>query len=532
MADIDSISESAPIDIEVSGAQGPRGLAGPNSVTSATTSDGSANLSLAAATVSGLLTAGHIHGNLAGTLYTHVRTGEAMSKGDPFYISGFHVGSSQPIAMRADASDPLKMPAVGVMDADYAINTSSANGIISGTLSNINTAGYVVSKPVYVANGGGYSNVAGTIPQQVGITERANASTGAFIVTSNKVIASADISDASTLPVYNESTELFDEVAVLYNENGEVNATGFLTEGGSFYAYNGDDFVSISFAQSPLNFKIGTKQFRFNQPVGDGGQYTVPDGTGTLALTSAPNGEPDKLTNGTIDGTLTVNSTTYTYGTGAASAHRTALGLDRVAGFELVGVIRNTGSGWAFINDANHTPYGFASCTASATNITLTYSKTATKVGTFIAVPDETFAARNLCVGASVGLTSAVLTLTGLTSSGYIQWNGTSFIAIGHIGISSVTYSGSEITVNHDPAGNGNVAADILCQSHNYFVVQTGCNATQTRFRLVDGATGSSITSFPSGLNIWFCRMAHQQCNPTTLISANGNIWIYGIMHQ
>jgi len=194
------------VEIQVVAPAGPAGAtgpAGPNSVTSATTSDGTANLSLsnvstATATVSGLLTAGHIHGNLAGTLYTHVRTGEAMSKGDPFYISGFHVGSSQPIAMKADASNAAKMPAVGVMDADYANNTSSANGIISGTLSSVDTDGYAVNSPIYVADGGGYSNTAGTIPQQVGITERDNANTGAFIVTSPKLISFADITDSET----------------------------------------------------------------------------------------------------------------------------------------------------------------------------------------------------------------------------------------------------------------------------------------------------------------------------------------------
>lgn len=100
--------------------------------------------------------------------------------------------------MRADASNAAKMPAVGVMDADYANNTSGANGIISGTLSSVNTNGYTVNSPIYVADGGGYSNTAGTIPQQVGITERANANTGAFIVTSPKLISFADITDSET----------------------------------------------------------------------------------------------------------------------------------------------------------------------------------------------------------------------------------------------------------------------------------------------------------------------------------------------
>jgi hypothetical protein len=177
-------------------------------------------------------------------------------------------------------------------------------------------------------NSGGYVRLNGQSATDARNIAFPNAS-GTVALTSSMVgeINSVDITDASTTPVYNESTESFEEVAALYNENGEINAAGFITEGGSFYSYFGDDFVSISFAQSPLNFKIGTKQFRFNQPIGNGGQYTVPDASGTLALTASTTGVPDKLTDGTIAGTLTINSTSYTYGAGAAVAHRTALGV-------------------------------------------------------------------------------------------------------------------------------------------------------------------------------------------------------------
>jgi hypothetical protein len=55
--------------------------------------------------------------------------------------------------------------------------------------------------------------------------------------------------------------------------------------------------------------------------------WTLPDATGTIALTASATGVPDKLTNGTIAGTLTINSINYTYGAEAAVAHVTALGL-------------------------------------------------------------------------------------------------------------------------------------------------------------------------------------------------------------
>ncbi len=324
-------------DTGATGNTGATGPAGPNSVTSATTSDGTANLSLSnvstsTATVSGLLTAGHIHGNLAGTLYTHVRTGEAMSKGDPFYISGFHVGSSQPIVMKADASNAAKMPAVGVMDADYAANTSSANGIISGTLSSVDTDGYAVNSPIYVANGGGYSNTAGTIPQQIGITERANANTGAFIVTNSKVISFADVSDAQT-----GTADL-----ILENLTATNIGSGTASIGSALIVGDGDSvkgrydifgntshfqWYSDSVLYGEREFVITTE----NLTSSGSWAYKYPAASGTFAVTASTTGVPDKLTDGTIAGTTTFNTTSYTYGTGAAAAHRNALGLTTLA---------------------------------------------------------------------------------------------------------------------------------------------------------------------------------------------------------
>lgn len=55
--------------------------------------------------------------------------------------------------------------------------------------------------------------------------------------------------------------------------------------------------------------------------------YSQPNASGTYALTNSTTGVPDKLTNGTVAGTLAVNSTTITYGAGAAPAHVAALGL-------------------------------------------------------------------------------------------------------------------------------------------------------------------------------------------------------------
>jgi hypothetical protein len=78
--------------------------------------------------------------------------------------------------------------------------------------------------------------------------------------------------------------------------------------------------------------------------------YKYPAASGTFAVTASTTGVPDKLTDGTIAGTLTLNTTSYTYGTGAAAAHRTALGLDTLFNDKANLVGGNTFTGAQSIN--------------------------------------------------------------------------------------------------------------------------------------------------------------------------------------
>ena len=187
-------------------ARGPAGAdgSGTNSITSATTSDGTADLDLlnvdtVTATVTGTLTADHIHGNLAGNVYAHIRAGENLAKGDPVYVSGSHGSGSTliPIVSKADASNAAKMPAIGIMDAAVA-NNASGHMVIVGTITELNTAGYTVNAELYVAAGGGFTATPPSArAQPVARVERANANNGAVIVKVNGL--SASDATASTL---------------------------------------------------------------------------------------------------------------------------------------------------------------------------------------------------------------------------------------------------------------------------------------------------------------------------------------------
>ena len=144
-----TVDEETVTGIINTAARGPAGAdgRGTNSITSATTSDGTADLDLlnvdtVTATVSGTLTADHIHGNLAGNVYGHIRAGENLAKGDPVYVSGSHGSGSTliPIVSKADASNAAKMPAVGIMDAAVS-NNANGHMVIVGTITELNTAG-------------------------------------------------------------------------------------------------------------------------------------------------------------------------------------------------------------------------------------------------------------------------------------------------------------------------------------------------------------------------------------------------------
>ena len=162
---IDTVAVAQPSTVEVvevrQGPAGPAGTAGPNSVTSATTSDGTANLSLAAATVSGTLTAPTAATTTSTTqvattafvqqeltsgvavaknleFLAHNGSVSTIAKGSIVYINGA-VGGVPRITKSQANNDTNSARTIGFVKADIA---NGANGfvIIEGELLNVSTA--------------------------------------------------------------------------------------------------------------------------------------------------------------------------------------------------------------------------------------------------------------------------------------------------------------------------------------------------------------------------------------------------------
>ena len=156
------------------------------------TLDSTANATFEDLTVNGLLEASHIHGDLAGPVYLHIKntSGVTIPKNSPVYATGSvgASGATEVSGSRADSS--ATMPALGVTTDELA-NNSEGHAVILGVLENINTSSYSVNTVLYVGSGGGASGggltdtrptAKDTLVQAIGRVVRSDASTGELLI--------------------------------------------------------------------------------------------------------------------------------------------------------------------------------------------------------------------------------------------------------------------------------------------------------------------------------------------------------------
>jgi len=220
----------------------------------------------------------------------------------------------------------------------------TALGLSSGTATiNVATLGVYPNGSVTLAstNSGGFVSLNGQLATGARSIAFPNASGNlALVASTTGTIASADITDSTSDGNANKGKVLKTDSqgSLTVTNSFGVNA-GF---GSSLTVGDGDSvkgrydiFANTShFQWYSTSETYGEREFTItteNLTSSGTWVYKYPSASGTFAVTANTSGVPDKLTNGTVAGTLTINSTSYTYGTGAAAAHRTALGLGTVA---------------------------------------------------------------------------------------------------------------------------------------------------------------------------------------------------------
>lgn len=223
-------------------------------------------------TVTSLLEANHIHGNIAGSLYIHVKNLDTvpLPKGTPFYISGT-VGASDRVEIKAaDNTDPSKGPAVGLVENTLAVN-GEGNGVITGEIFQYDTAtrGWQTNDALYVTASGGLSNIQplSGYRQIVGYVGRVHELTGTIIVLGTGID-----------PVAGSDTQ------IQFNDNGGFGASVDLTW---------DDTSKKLGIGGDINLDDGgtySTTLQVITPTADR-VISFPNATGTLALVSGFSGQ-------------------------------------------------------------------------------------------------------------------------------------------------------------------------------------------------------------------------------------------------
>ena len=112
-------------------------------------------------------------------------SGATIAKGTPCYITGSGTSGNVAGVWPADASNPALMPA-GVIAGETLIAGAEGIGLINGFIANVNTSAFSAGNTIYVAVGGGYTNVKPTgssvLIQKLGNVEKSHASNGSGVI--------------------------------------------------------------------------------------------------------------------------------------------------------------------------------------------------------------------------------------------------------------------------------------------------------------------------------------------------------------
>ena len=111
----------------------------------------------------------------------------SLAKGTPVYASGGTTSGQTVEVKAADASDPAKMPAIGVLGETLAVD-GEGELLIVGQIQGVDTdtPGFSVGDVIYVAAGGGYTNTKPTsesnLIQNLGVVTKVHVSNGGGLI--------------------------------------------------------------------------------------------------------------------------------------------------------------------------------------------------------------------------------------------------------------------------------------------------------------------------------------------------------------
>jgi hypothetical protein len=239
--------------------------------------------------------------SIANNTYIIVKNMEAtqIGKGTPCYISASGTAGNIAGIYIADASNPLRMPAGVIAGADIASGEEGI-GILNGFINGVNTSAFASGDEVFVAVGGGYTNVVPTgstnLVQKLGNVEKAAANGSGVINMSGEARNLPNITpgyiwigDANGVPEAIPSSSL---VIVPFPYTGDASIVGQLQVTGSATiqsaSFNGDliDNLTTPTASDAVKHvvAISSEDYSNLAVVDPNTFYIINDITGSLVL--------------------------------------------------------------------------------------------------------------------------------------------------------------------------------------------------------------------------------------------------------
>lgn len=199
------------------------------------------------------------------------------------------------------------------------------------------------------------------------------------------------------------------------------------------------------------------------------------------------------------------------------------------------GAIRNTGAGWGVIADAGHSPEGITGVVTETDHIRVEHAVGGIAVGSLQVTVDETYAARGVRVGASVGVDYSRIYLYDQPAdriSDYVTWDGTQWVSEADA-FTAVSFAGAILTLAHEDMGPGGAVA---LGNRGSMLAQAGaCTPTTTQLAFYTGAYGALVpaTAPAVGMRVYVTRYGHRAAppaDPAAFTEPGGNLWLTGLI--
>ena len=204
----------------------------------------------------------------------------------------------------------------------------------------------------------------------------------------------------------------------------------------------------------------------------------------------------------------------------------------------IAGVIRNSGNGWEFINDANHEPLNLAAVSVNQSGqIVLNYGFTAKKVLTLVACPDETFA-DDYTVGGSVGLSETILNVYSIpkTVGGRVFYNNNAgvwnYATYANFTNASFNTANGVLTLTHETLASYPAKEKFFVSANGYNCqVFTNAMSDNTIGIMFPDSNGVAKKTPDGNMDAYITRQLPKRfVNANDIVDAGGNFWIFGVM--